>query len=70
MDSRVYLEAIVHSITEPDMLLLLDVLAHVPVLLGNLRLSWCYTGLSSLHVAVNLDGILSTALVWVNPVFA
>lgn len=64
----VYLEAIVHSLSEPDVLLLLDVLADVPVLLGNLALSWGYTGLSSLHVAVDLDGILSAALVRVNPV--
>lgn len=52
------------------MLLLLDVLADVPVLLGNLTLSWSYAGLSGLHVAVNLDGILSAALVRVNPVLA
>lgn len=52
------------------MLLLLDVLAHVPVLLGNLRLSWGYTGLSSLHVAVNFDGIKRAALVRVDPVLA
>lgn len=52
------------------MLLLLDVLADVPVLLGNLALSWGYTGLSGLHVAVDLDGVLSAALVRVNPVLA
>lgn len=52
------------------MLLLLDVLACVPVLLGNLGLSWSYAGLSSLHVAVDLDSILSAALVRVNPVLA
>lgn len=52
------------------MLLLLDVLADVPVLLGNLALSWGYAGLSSVHVAVDLDGVLSAALVRVNPVLA
>ncbi len=50
------------------MLLLLDVLADVPVLLGNLTLSWGYASLSGLHVAVDLDGVLSAALVRVNPV--
>lgn len=52
------------------MLLLLDVLAVVPVLLGDLALSWGYAGLSGLHVAVDLDGILSAALVRVNPILA
>lgn len=52
------------------MLLLLDVLAHVPVLLGDLTLSWGYAGLSGLHVTVDLDGILSAALVRVDPVLA
>lgn len=50
------------------MLLLLDVLADVPVLLGNLTLSWGYAGLAGLHVAVDLDGVLSAALIRVNPV--
>lgn len=50
------------------MLLLLDVLAEVPVLLADLALSWGYAGLSGLHVAVDFDGILSAALVGVNPV--
>lgn len=66
----VYLEAIRHSLSEPDVLLLLDVLADVPALLGNLALSGRYAGLSSVHVAVDLDGILSAALVRVNPVLA
>lgn len=66
----VYLEATIHSLSEPDMLLLLDVLACVPVLLGNLALSWGYAGLSGLHVAVDLDSVLSAALVRVNPVLA
>lgn len=52
------------------MLLLLDVLADVPVLLGNFTLSGTYAGLSSVHVAVNLNGILSASLVRVNPVLA
>lgn len=52
------------------MLLLLDVLACVPVLLGNGGLSWVDAGLASFHVAVDLDGILVAALVRVNPVFA
>lgn len=65
-----YLEAIVHCLAEPDVLLLLDVLAQVPVLLGNLRLSRCYTCLSCVHVAVDLDGILSATLVRINPVLA
>lgn len=66
----VYLEAVGHSLSKPDVLLLLDVLADVPVLHGNLALSWGYAGLSSVHVAVDLDGILSAALVRVNPVLA
>lgn len=52
------------------MFLLLDVLACVPVLLGNGELSWVDTGLASFHVAVNLDGILVAALVRVNPVLS
>ena len=67
---RVYLESVGHGLSEPDVLLLLDVLADVPVLLGNLALSGRYAGLSSLHVTVNLDGILNAALVGVNPVLA
>lgn len=67
---HVYLEAVGHSLSEPDVLLLLDVLADVPVLLGNLALSGSHAGLSSLHVAVDLDGVLSAALVRVNPVLA
>lgn len=35
-----YLEAVIHGLSKPDMLLLLDVLAYVPVLLSNLTLSW------------------------------
>lgn len=50
------------------MFLLLDVLACVPALLGNVSLGWVDTGLTSLHVAVDLDGILVAALVRVNPV--
>lgn len=67
---RSYLEAVAHYISEPDVLLLLDVLADVPVLLGNHALNWGHAGLSSLHVAVDLDGVLSAALVRVNPVLA
>lgn len=52
------------------MLLLLDVLAEVPGLLGNLGLSRTHAGLSCIHVAEDLDGILSAALVRVNPVLA
>lgn len=66
----VYLVAVVHGLSEPDVLLLLDVLAEVPVLLGDLTLSWGDASLSSLHVAVDLDGILSASLVGVDPVLA
>lgn len=52
------------------MFLLLNVLARVPVLLGNSRLSWVDASLASFHVAVDLDGILVAALVRVNPVLA
>jgi len=67
---HIYLEAISHCLSEPDVLLLLDVLACVPVLVGDLGLSCCYAGLSGLHVAVDLDGVMSAALVWVDPVLA
>lgn len=65
-----YLEAVGHSLAKPDMLLLLDVLAEVPGLLGNFGLSRTHAGLSCVHVAEDLDGILSAALVRVNPVLA
>lgn len=64
----VYLEAAGHSLAEPDVLLLLDVLAGVPALVGNNALSGVDAGLSGLHVAVDLDGVLSAALVGVDPV--
>lgn len=70
MGKRFYLEAIGHGLAEPDVLLLLDVLACVPVLLGNVGHSWVDASLASLHVAVDLDGILSAALVGVDPVLA
>lgn len=52
------------------MLLLLDVLACVPALLVNVGLSWVDAGLTSLHVAVDLDGVLVASLVRINPVLA
>lgn len=67
---RLYLEAVVHSLAKPDVLLLLHVLAEVPGLLGDLALSGTHAGLSCVHVAEDLDGILSAALVGVNPVLA
>ena len=50
--------------------LVLGVLADVPVLLGHAGLSGVHTGLTSLHVAENLNGIQVAALVGVNPVFS
>lgn len=50
------------------MLLLPGVLADVPVLLIDYRLSWVDASLCSLHVTEDLDGIQVTALVGVNPV--
>ena len=51
-------------------MLLVLVLAGVPVLLRHSGLSWVDAGLTSLHVAVDLDGILSAALVRVDEVLA
>lgn len=63
-----YLEAIRHGLSEPNMLLLSDVLASVPVLHGNGGLRWADAGLASLHVAEDLDGVQRRALVGVHPV--
>lgn len=66
--SFLYLEAVRHGLSEPDVLLLSDVLASVPALLRYGGLRWVDAGLSSLHVAENLDGIQGRALVGVHPV--
>lgn len=63
-----YLEAIRHGLSEPNVLLLFDVLASVPVLHGNGVLRWAEAGLPSLHVAEDFDGIQRRALVGIHPV--
>lgn len=65
-----HLEAVAHCLAEPDVLLLLGVLAEVPVLLGDGGLGWVDAGLARLHVAVDLDGVQVAALVGVDPVLA
>lgn len=65
-----YLEALGHRLSEPDMLLLAGVLAEVPVLQRNAATAWVDAGLTSLHVAEDLDGIQRRALVGVHPVGA
>lgn len=65
-----YLGSTSHGLAEPDVLLLSDVLAEVPVLHGDDSFRWVDTSLTSLHVAVDLDGIQRRALVGVNPVHA
>lgn len=65
-----HLESTGHGLAEPDVLLLSDVLAEVPVLHGDGGLAGVDTSLTSLHVAVNLDGIQRRALVGINPVHA
>lgn len=65
-----HLESTGHGLAEPDVLLLSDVLAEVPVLHGNAGLAGGDASLTSLHVAVDLDGIQRRALVGVNPVCA
>lgn len=67
---QAHLEAVGHGLSEPDVLLLLDVLADVPVLLGDLALGGSHAGLTGVHVAEDLDGVLSAALVGVDPVLA
>lgn len=52
------------------MLLLPDVLAGIPVLHGDGVLGWVDAGLSSLHVAEDLDSIQRRTLVGVHPVLA
>lgn len=59
-----------HALAEPDVLLLLGVLADVPVLLGHAGLSGVHARLTSLHVAEDLDGVQVAALVGVDPVFS
>lgn len=63
-----YLEAIRHGVSEPDVLLLTDVLADVPVPQRNTGTSWVDAGLTSLHVAEDLDGIQRRSLVRIHPV--
>lgn len=61
------MESSIHSLSEPDVLALLA-LASPPVLLwygGDVRVD---TGLSSLHVTEDLDGISCAANVGINPV--
>jgi len=65
-----HLESTSHGLAEPDVLLLSDVLAEVPVLHGDAGLTGVDASLSSLHVAVDLDGIKGRALVGINPVHA
>lgn len=65
-----YLESTGHGLAEPDVLLLSDVLAAVPVLHGDAGLGGVDASLPSLHVAVDLDGIQRRALVGINPVGA
>lgn len=65
-----YLESTGHGLAEPDVLLLSDVLAEVPVLHGDAGLAGVDASLTSLHVAVDLDGIQRRALVRINPVGA
>lgn len=65
-----YLESTGHGLAEPDVLLVSDVLAEVPVLHGDAGIAWVDASLASLHVAVDLDGIQRRSLVGVNPVGA
>lgn len=65
-----HLESTGHGLAEPDVLLLSDVLAEVPVLHGDAGLAGVDASLASLHVAVDLDGIQRRALVGINPVNA
>lgn len=65
-----YLESTGHGLTEPDVLLLSDVLAEVPVLHGYAGIAGGDASLASLHVAVDLDGIQRRSLVGINPVHA
>ncbi len=65
-----YLESTGHRLAEPDVLLLSDVLAEVPVLHGDTGIAGGDASLSSFHVAVDLDGIQRRSLVGINPVHA
>lgn len=65
-----YLESTSHGLAEPDVLLLSDVFAEVPVPHGDAGLAGVDASLASFHVAVDLDGIQSRALVGINPVGA
>jgi len=62
-----YLGSASHGLAEPDVLLLSDVLAEVPVLHGDAGLAGVDASLASLHVAVDLDSIKRGSLVGVNP---
>lgn len=68
--SSSYLESTGHGLAEPDVLLLSYVLAAVPVLHGDAGLAGVDASLTSLHVAVDFDGIQRGALVGINPVGA
>lgn len=65
-----YLVSTGHGLAEPDVLLLSDVLADVPVLHGDAGLAGVDASLASLHVAVDLDGVQRRSLVGINPVHA
>lgn len=62
-----YVESSIHGLSEPDVFAVLA-LAGPPVLLWYLGNAWVDAGLSSLHVAEDLDGISCAANVGVNPV--
>ena len=65
-----HLESTGHGLAEPDVLLLSDVLAEVPVLHWDAGLAGVDASLAGLHVAVDLDGIQRRALVGIDPVNA
>lgn len=62
------LEATVHALAEPDVLLLLGILACVPVLLWDGLWARVDTGLTGFQVTVYADSIQSTSLVRIDPV--
>ena len=63
------MESSIHGLSEPDVFAVLA-LAGPPVLLWYLGDAWVDAGLSSLHVAEDLDGVGCAANVGINPVVA
>ena len=67
MQRYTHVESSIHGLSEPNVFAVLA-LAGPPVLLWYVGDAWVDTGLSSLHVAEDLDGIGCAANVGINPV--